>query len=390
MKPTLQAKHNRIASRLWFVGTLIAATCSFVIGMSWSIHQQAHQPGVAKVSAPQSSPLVSTQHQPVSNPGGSEPWLRREGKPTSKATVIQPNRIPKNPTGAKAAKESTSPPVEVHTSPDTTTTPPSLNTEIRGDNANPLMDALPEPLPTEDVSPDIMTEELLPMKTFEIPAQFRGKVINHVTLSGSEKVIALTFDDGPWPNNTLQILDILKQYNINATFFWVGQCLKAYPQIAKQVVDDDHVIGNHTWHHSYRHFNKTAAAKEIEDTAELIYKTTGVKTSLFRPPGGVMNNGVVDYAKQQNYAIIMWSSDPMDYRHFSPQQLVNNVIRKAKPGAIVLMHDGGGNRHATVQALPQIITKLQEQGYRFVTVPELLEMKDQEQMSENLTKTGKL
>ncbi|HEY9596753.1 MAG TPA: polysaccharide deacetylase family protein [Cyanophyceae cyanobacterium] len=384
MKPTLQAKHNRIASRLWFFSTLVVATFSFVIGMSWSMHKSAHQPGLARVSVPQSSPLISTQHQTDSNSGGSEPWLRSEGKQASKGSIINPENNPASSTGGSTE----SPPGEFNTEPDATTTPPSLSTDIRGDNVNPLIEALPEPPSTEALSPDIATGELLPTKTIAIPAQFQGKVINHVALSGSEKVIALTFDDGPWPRNTLQILDILKQHNIKATFFWVGQCLKAYPQIAKQVVEEEHVIGNHTWHHSYHHFNKTAAAKEIEDTAELIYKTTGVRTALFRPPGGVMTNGVVDYAKQKNYGIIMWSDDPMDYRHVSPQQLVNNVVRKAKPGGIVLMHDGGGNRHATVQALPQIIAKLQEQGYRFVTVPELLEMKDQQQMSDSSTKTG--
>jgi chitin deacetylase len=89
-----------------------------------------------------------------------------------------------------------------------------------------------------------------------------------------------------------------------------------------------------------------------------------------------MNNGVADYAIQQKNAIVMWSNDPMDYRPLSAHQLVNNVIRKAHPGAIVLMHDGGGNHPATVQALPQIIAKLTEQRYEFVTIPQLLAMTD--------------
>jgi chitin deacetylase len=125
--------------------------------------------------------------------------------------------------------------------------------------------------------------------------------------------------------------------------------------------------------------NETAAAHEIEDTAELIYKTTGVKTSVFRPPGAILNNGVFDYAKKENYVTVMWSVDSIDYRPLTPQKIFNNVIRKAKPGGIVLMHDGGGNRSATVEALPQIIAKFKELGYSFVTVPELLEKNNKEQ-----------
>jgi chitin deacetylase len=118
------------------------------------------------------------------------------------------------------------------------------------------------------------------------------------------------------------------------------------------------------------------AAQEIESTANLIYKITGVRTSLFRPPYGLLNNGVADYARQKRYVIVMWSVDPQDYRYkTSPQQLVNRIIPKIQPGSIVLMHDGGGNRSATVQALPQIISQLKQQGYRFVTVPQLLELK---------------
>ncbi|MCL1468847.1 polysaccharide deacetylase family protein [Argonema galeatum] len=216
-------------------------------------------------------------------------------------------------------------------------------------------------------------------KTFAVPTQFQGKTFNKIAISGEQKVIALTFDDGPWPKTTLQVLNILKKNNIKATFFWVGQCVKNYPQLAQQVVAEGHAIANHTWSHSYRKMNASQAAHEIDDTADLIYKTTGVRTFLFRPPGGIMNNGPAGYAEQKNYAIAKWSNDPMDYRPLPAQKLIKNVLRKAKSGDIVLMHDGGGNHSATVRALPEIIDKLSSQGYKFVTVPELLEMKDREQ-----------
>ena len=211
----------------------------------------------------------------------------------------------------------------------------------------------------------------------DVPSSFQGIVISEAKLPPEKKVIALTFDDGPWPNSTAKVLDILKKNNIKGTFFVVGQNVKNYPDLTKRVVTDGHVIANHTWHHWYHHMNAQAAAYEVANTGDIIYKTTGVKTSLFRPPGGNMRNGVAAYAKSNKYAIIMWSADSMDYSRPAVPRLMNNIFREAKPGGIVLMHDGGGDRSHTVKALPEIISKFRKQGYEFVTVPELLEMQDQ-------------
>ncbi|WP_375471547.1 polysaccharide deacetylase family protein [uncultured Nostoc sp.] len=211
--------------------------------------------------------------------------------------------------------------------------------------------------------------------TFTVPTKFQGKTVYKVQPSNNEKVIALSIDDGPWPKTTLEMLDILKQNDVKATFFWVGQALQANPDLAKREVVEGHAIGNHTWHHWYRRMDEATAKSEIDRTADLIYKTTGVKTSLFRPPGGFLNNGLAAYAKSQKDAVIMWSLTSADTDpHAKPQAFVNNVLKGAKPGFIVLMHDGGGDRHRTVEALPQIISGLKQQGYRFVTIPELLKM----------------
>lgn len=211
---------------------------------------------------------------------------------------------------------------------------------------------------------------------FRVPKPLQGKTIAQVKAKDASKpVIALTFDDGPWQKNTPKILEILKQEQIKATFFWIGKMVENSPQIAKQVVAEGHAIGNHTWHHWYRWMKPAIAAQEIESTASIIYKVTGVKTALFRPPGGVLTNGLANYAKKKNYAVVMWSDDSKDYRPYSKARLVRNVLRQIKSGGIVLMHDGGGDRKRTVEALPQIIATLKERGYQFVTVPELLEMK---------------
>ncbi len=211
----------------------------------------------------------------------------------------------------------------------------------------------------------------------DVPSKFQGVVISEAKLPPEKKVIALTFDDGPWPNSTAKVLDILKKNNIKSTFFVVGQNVKNYPDLTKRIVTDGHIIANHTWHHWYHQMNPQVAAYEIDNTTDIIYKTTGVKTSLFRPPGGNMRNGVAAYAKSNKYAVIMWSSDSMDYSRPGVPRLINNIFREAKPGGIVLMHDGGGDRSHTVKALPEIISRFRKQGYEFVTVPELLEMQDQ-------------
>ncbi|NMG22353.1 polysaccharide deacetylase family protein [Brasilonema bromeliae] len=214
--------------------------------------------------------------------------------------------------------------------------------------------------------------------SYDVPSRFHGAVVESAKLTKGEKVIALTFDDGPWAGSTAEVLDILKKNNIKATFFVVGQMLKTYPELGKRIVAEGHVIGNHTWHHWYHYFNPQAAAYEIDSTTDLIYQITGARTTLFRPPGGIMHNGVAAYAKNRNYTLVMWSADSVDYSRPALPKLIRNVMRNSKPGGIVLMHDGGGNRSRTVQALPEIISNFRKQGYRFVTVPELLEIENRE------------
>lgn len=226
-------------------------------------------------------------------------------------------------------------------------------------------------VPPQAKQPQPVKEEAI-IPIFAPPPQLQGRIIKQVQLAGKEKAIALTFDDGPWPTTTFQVLNILKQNNIKATFFWVGRNLKNHPEIARRVVAEGHAIGNHTWHHWYFRMSPGTAAAEIENTSKLIYDTTGVKTLLFRPPGGFMNNGLVAYARSKNYGIMMWNAEPGEFRPSNTvSTYVSNILNMATPGGIVLLHDV---RPKTVQALPQIIAGLKQRGYRFVTVPELLQM----------------
>ncbi|MEG4231117.1 polysaccharide deacetylase family protein [Microcoleus sp. Pol11C3] len=216
-----------------------------------------------------------------------------------------------------------------------------------------------------------------------VPSQFKGTSIREAKLDSQHKAIALTFDDGPWPTTTTQILDILKENNIKATFFWVGRYLQTYPKIGKQVAAAGHAIGNHTWNHQYIQYNEDGAAREIDRTSSLIEELTGIQTSMFRPPGGILNNGLAAYAQKKNYTVVMWSADSFDWRSLT-ESLMDNVMRQAHSGGIVLMHDGGGNRSRTVKVLPDIIARLRKEGYIFVTVPELLQMQEQESKQQEI------
>ncbi|OCR00178.1 polysaccharide deacetylase [Oscillatoriales cyanobacterium USR001] len=210
-----------------------------------------------------------------------------------------------------------------------------------------------------------------------IPSRFQGATVNRVKLPSQQKAIALTFDDGPWPESTVEILNILNKNQIKATFFMVGRYLKVYPDIAKKVAANGHAIGNHTWNHRYYQYNQAAAAKEIDRTTALIKEVTGMNVSMFRPPGGILTNGLAAYARKKKYTVVMWSVDSLDWRN-SMQSLKQNVLRQTNSGGIILMHDGGGNRSNTVTALPSIIITLKKQGYKFVTVPELLQIQEKE------------
>ncbi|MFM7427903.1 MAG: polysaccharide deacetylase family protein, partial [Elainella sp.] len=211
--------------------------------------------------------------------------------------------------------------------------------------------------------------------SFEIPKQAQNQVISQVSLPDNRKVIALTFDDGPSSEVTAQILDVLEQYKVQATFFMSGVNVEQQPELARRVVAEGHAVGNRGWTPFMETDQDLDPEQEIDQTTELIKETTGMTPELFRPANGQVGNKLVNYAKRNHYAVVLWSVDSQDSLVAAPIVL-DNVLRNAQPGRIVLMHDGYGygNQSATVQALPQMITALQSQGYRFVTVPKLLQM----------------
>ncbi len=231
----------------------------------------------------------------------------------------------------------------------------------------PVRPSAPISRPTPNPQSQPLTEKNSPQ-----PHPSHTGVVRRIVPVGEEKLVALTFDDGPWPD-TLAVLEVLRQYGVKATFFWVGLHLQKRPEIAVQVVAEGHAIGNHSWSHRNTPMTPEEAGEEIERTAALIRHTTGLSTSLFRPPGGRLHNGLADYALQQGYTVVQWSVLSKDTEPLEALTIADNVLQGVQSGSIVLLHDGGGDRSKTVEALHTILPALQAQGYRFATVPELLE-----------------
>ena len=199
---------------------------------------------------------------------------------------------------------------------------------------------------------------------------------NRVTyqLIGNEKIVALTFDDGPHPIYTPQILDILDQYQVKATFFMIGSRMEEYPDTVKEVSARGHLIGNHTYTHPGN--LGTLSPKELKweiDQCQLsMQRIAGQDTHLFRPPRGVLNPEIIKSVQKKGYTIVLWGICTHNYKAPTPEMMAARVINSAHPGLIVLLHDGRTDfRWKEVVATRLIVENLSQQGYRFVTLEEL-------------------
>ena len=187
------------------------------------------------------------------------------------------------------------------------------------------------------------------------------------------KKIALTFDDGPHPTRTKEILDILDEYGIKATFFVVGQNAEWYSDVLKEEYLRGHEIGNHSFDHTdMKLLGYNDICTQIEATEKTVYENTEYRTKVMRPPGGLISETVLKAAEQEDYKVICWSVDTRDWAHTPVNDIVKNVFSSVDDGDIILFHDYISGYSPTADALRIIIPKLIEEGYAFVTVSELI------------------
>lgn len=188
--------------------------------------------------------------------------------------------------------------------------------------------------------------------------------------------IALTFDDGPDLKYTPQVLDVLRDYQVPATFFLIGNRAERFPGVVERIMAEGHVIGNHSWSHpDLRRVSDARLVSEIQRTEDVIEQITGRKTALIRPPYGLITAPVLEKMKEMNYKVIHWSADSKDWRDQDPEKILINTLPDVTGGGILLFHSAGGEGQSmatTVEVLPEVIETLSMMGYSFVTVDELL------------------
>ncbi|MBQ9805041.1 MAG: polysaccharide deacetylase family protein [Clostridia bacterium] len=185
--------------------------------------------------------------------------------------------------------------------------------------------------------------------------------------------IALTFDDGPHPRQTAEILALLEQYGVRATFFMVGENVSNYPDAARAVVRAGHEVGNHTYSHEHiKNLNAERMEEELERCEDVLEELLEYHPHLFRPPEGKITPFVEECAEDGDYDLILWSLDTRDWEGKSADAIVQAVLNRIQPGDIVLMHDYIGSNGNTVRALERLLPELLSRGYDLVTVSELL------------------
>lgn len=208
----------------------------------------------------------------------------------------------------------------------------------------------------------------------QIFRQFPGIVFYHGP--AGVKQAALTFDDGPDVTYTARILDILKREGVHATFFIVGQRAQTHPYMIRRIVQDGHVIGNHSWDHpDLTKLSSDQVKSEVLRTNQILTALAGYAPDLFRPPYGKLTPDLVQMVGQMGFKVIDWSVDTRDWAGTPASTILAYVRKEITPGGIILEHCAGGRgEHLdnTVEALPRIIAYLRSQGYSFVTIPQLL------------------
>ncbi len=192
--------------------------------------------------------------------------------------------------------------------------------------------------------------------------------------SSDQPEIALTFDDGPSPQYTPQILNILQVNGVHATFFCIGEQVQADPDLVLQEANAGHVVANHSWNHpDLTTLTTDQVHAQLSDTSNAIQSADGQMPVFFRPPYGAINEDVQSQGAQLGLRPILWNVDTLDWELPGSDNIVKTALDNASNGAVILMHDGGGDRSQTVAALPAIISGLKERGFQLVTIKQLVD-----------------
>lgn len=211
-------------------------------------------------------------------------------------------------------------------------------------------------------------------------ADLRKKYPSTFLLNGSQdkRQVALTFDDGPDRQFTPQILDVLKEHNVKATFFLVGNRVMANPDIMERIIREGHEVGNHSYNHP--NLPKLADSKfqwQITEANKVIANHSGYEPKFFRPPYGAISEEQLKWVASQNMKMVNWNVDSLDWKGLSAEEVETNILSNITYGAIILQHSAGGEGEdlsGTVKALPQVIKKLKADQVEFVTISTLLDL----------------
>ncbi|MFC7309648.1 polysaccharide deacetylase family protein [Streptomyces monticola] len=184
-------------------------------------------------------------------------------------------------------------------------------------------------------------------------------------MGGRSRAMVLTFDDGPDPNYTPDILRTLRKHDVRAMFFVCGEMADAHPDLLRRMADDGHTIGNHTWTHpQLTRLRRPSIRDEIERTSDVVEDAVGEPPLWFRAPYGAWNRAAFQIGAELGMEPLAWTVDTLDWREPGTGTIVRRVLSGAGPGVVILSHDAGGNRSQSVQALRTYLPRLLDEGYR--------------------------
>jgi peptidoglycan-N-acetylglucosamine deacetylase len=205
------------------------------------------------------------------------------------------------------------------------------------------------------------------------PSPSPAKLATYSQVRVDQPYIAMTFDDGPSSENTPRLLEMLKQRNIKATFFLIGENAAANPDLVRRILAEGHEIGNHSWTHpQLSKLSDDRVTAEITKTQDAIKDASGYTPTLLRPPYGAITARQREWIENQfGLNIILWSVDPLDWKRPGASVITQRILSQVRPGAIILSHD---IHKQTIDAMPATLDGLISKGYKFVTVTQLIAM----------------